>query len=308
MNDDKQKRGVVEFRSSGATWAYILIALGALWLLSNFGLLPNLWQLIPLVLIVVGILILTGRLPMTAVETHHFEAPLDGTQSARMKLSLSVGAGTIKALADSDKLIDATLTHRGEVEFAVAGDTTKTVTLHPREGDYWLWLNPGNWLHWERDLRWDIGLTKRIPLDLKLNTGVGESRLDLSGLELTALDVNAGVGSVDLMLPKTDASYTAAIQGGTGAVHVDIADGAAVNLKIRGGIGEFKITTPPDAAVSVKATVGVGDVNLSSRFSRMQGSDHLVGKSGTWETADFASAARQISIDFEGGVGGLRVR
>lgn len=307
MQDDKAKNKQVEYSSSTSPnlWAYILIAFGAIWLLGNLGF--SLGWLWPLILIGLGALLLTGNLHATNVESHHFETALENSTAANMKLVMSVGEGTVKALAEGNQLISADLRHRGEVEFLVSGQQEKTIVLRPTHQATWLWLNPANWFNMQHDLKWNIGLTARIPLDLTLESGVGKNQFDLTGVQLKRLQVNTGVGSVDVRLPSTDSAYDALVQGGVGETHVDIAEGAAINLKINGGVGAVKIHPPHDAAVRVKATIGVGNVNLSSRFAQMSGSSHMVGKSGVWETPNFAEAQRQITINFDGGVGELRV-
>lgn len=308
QQDEKPKRRQVEYSSGNSIWAYILIGLGVVWLLSNLGIFAGFWRLWPLVLVVFGVLLLTGTVQASALEKHHFTAPLGDTASARVNLALSVGRGTVKALKDTDTLIDADLVHRGEVEFSVSGERDKNVRLRPTENVPLQWLNPANWFHNYRDLKWDIGLTPQVPLDVTVHSGVGESIIDLTDLRLTHVSLNIGIGATDLRLPCTEAPYDAEINGGTGETQIDIADDAALHLKARGGVGAFKINTPHDVGVRIRATVGVGDVNLSSRFVQMQSANHLVGKSGTWQTEGFEGANRQVTIDFDGGVGELRVR
>lgn len=308
MRDEKPKRRQVEYTSGSSTWAYILIALGVFWLLVNLDIFAGFWRLWPVILVVFGVLMLTGVVQASAPEKHHFTAPLGDTNSARMKLSLAVGQGVVKALKESDALIDADLAHRGEVEFAVTGERDKIVILRPTESANWQWLNPANWFKFQQDLKWDIGLTNRVPLDMTVNCGVGKSMIDLTGIKLTGLNATTGLGSTELLLPCMDTPYDVQINGGTGEIQVDIAEGAALTMKVRGGIGGFKVNTPHDAAVRIKATMGVGDVNLSSRFVQTGGGRHLVGESGVWQTEGYETAARQVTIDFEGGVGELRVR
>jgi hypothetical protein len=309
MADEKNKRKIVEHSTSASSaWPYILIGIGVIWLLGNFNVFAGLWRLWPLVLVIFGVLMLSGYSQASATESHHFTTPLDGTTSARVRLHLSVGTANVRALSESDALLDADLTHRGEVEFLVSGEREKTVILRPTDRANWLWLNPANWFNNPQNLKWTVGLSDRIPLNLDIHAGVGKSIIDLTGVQVTRLDAAGGVGTVDLLLPAMATPYEIHIQGGTGDFNVDIADGAAVNLKISGGLGQFRVNTPHDAAVRLKASVGMGDVDAASRFIPVSSSSHMVGESGVWETPDFASAERQVIIQFDGGIGQLRVR
>ena len=74
-------------------------------------------------------------------------------------------------------------------------------------------------------------------------------------------------------------------------------------------MGEVTIKLPEDAAVRLDASIGVGRVQVPSNFRKISGGDSdFVGEDGVWETAGFDSADRQISIHFNGGVGGLILR
>ena len=59
-------------RCKSGIGAYILIALGVIFLLSNFGLLPHLFmkQWWPLVLVLVGVLLLIGRSSREKQKSH----------------------------------------------------------------------------------------------------------------------------------------------------------------------------------------------------------------------------------------------
>jgi hypothetical protein len=199
----------------------------------------------------------------------------------------------------------------GEMQFSTQGETEKFVSLSP-SGDSWTdWINPKNW-NWDRrnELRSEIRLNAGLPLDLDINGGVGESRIDLSALKVTALDVNGGVGRVQLTLPASSSTIDARVQVGVGEIDLTVPGGAAVTARIKGGVGSTKLTLPLDAAVRVEAHGGVGDVSLPSRFQRVSGSEEgfSLGKSGVWETPGYAAAQQQIHITYDGGVGELRVR
>jgi hypothetical protein len=106
-------------------------------------------------------------------------------------------------------------------------------------------------------------------------------------------------------LPAPEDHYQARVKGGVGEITVKIASGADLDLEVGGGVGELHVELPPDAAVRLRAHTGIGEVKVPRRLTRIEGSGQPFGGSGVWETADYASAARKITIEAQGGVGEL---
>ncbi len=223
----------------------------------------------------------------------------DDTKSAAVNLELSVGTATIHALTEPHVLIVADLTYVGEIEFDVTGIEEKIVTLKQKQR-----FNLGNF---RRDLKWDIGLTPHIPLDVRIKGGVGKANLDLSGLQISRLNTGVGVGKVDLTLPGNQTPYDVVIDGGVGELNLDVEPDAAVNIKIESGVGQTNITLPEGAAVYIKADAGLGDVKMPKWIEKISGSSSIVGGKGVWQTPGFDLAERQIHIHYSGGIGALHV-
>jgi predicted membrane protein len=86
-------------------------------------------------------------------------------------------------------------------------------------------------------------------------------------------------------------------------MNIVISEGAAVELRVSGGVGETVIDVPAGAAVSIDASTGLGGVNVPSDYARISGDDD----DGVWQSANYTDSTRQISIRYDGGVGGLTV-
>jgi len=322
-------------------WAFLLIALGVMWLLfqahifssANLIVLLRLW---PIALIALGLELLIGRgsratglligagtillllalmaagpalglAPSTEVKTFEQSVPLQEATSAQMNLDLSVGRATVQALdSDSATLIDADLSYVGIVNFNVSGNSgEKFVTLSVQNDSSsqifdFLGLSLG-----QDQLHWNVGLTPRIPLDLRLNGGVGDSTVNLSGLQLTRLSYNTGVGNSAITLPGSG-SYAVSINGGVGDTTVTFAAGAAVKASINGGVGDLTLSLPEGAPIHLETHGGLGSVHVPATLNRVGGDD----RGGVWETASYASSsdAARITISYTGGVGDLNVR
>lgn len=308
MAPEKPERGG---DSSSRNAAYILIGIGVVFFIINV--LDISWgRLWPLVLVIIGLYLLFGRNSIgSTVQTGLFKAALNGAKSARVNLHLSIGEASVKALAGgSDQLIDAELTYVGEIDFDVSGAAEKTVMLRQTSASGWQWINPATWFASHEGWPWRIGLNPDVPMEVEIHGGAGRAELDLRSLKVTDLRLAGGVGQMHVSLPASAAGYAARIEGGLGQTVLDLPTTTTLRLAVEGGVGELVINTPLEAAVRVRSRGGIGGVNVPSRFVRTAGgdSDFALGKTGTWETPDFQSAAHSIDIDYEGGVGQLTLR
>jgi hypothetical protein len=320
-------------------WPMILIGVGVIWLLSNLEIIPgwswwNLWRLWPLFLIAIGLDLLFARrspilgallglvtiaaavaLLMAApslglsssaeVVTESFSEPIGSATTASLDLEFSLGRGTLDALSTGANLIEAEVAHVGTVRFTTSGESSKDIRLVQIDEPFNIGFDDFN----GDQLRWDVGLTPQIPLELRIDCGVGEAHLDMSGIQLAQLDVQASVGNVDLILPATDEPYQAVVNGDVGRVQIEIEDGAAIDLEIQADVGDFVIDVPDGAAVHLEAETDIGSVRVPQEFDQLRsGEDQVVGESGTWETPGFSQATRQIRIVFNGDVSSLTIR
>ncbi len=266
-----------------------------------------------------------------AVKTEQFSEPVGAATSARVRLDIPIAETVVNSAVGGDNLIDAEITHIGEIKFAVSGEDRKVVNVsqHAEAAD---WArNMFGWIGTQGRLRWNVGLTARIPLDLDVHSGIGKTTLDLSKLQLAALNVDGGTGQLELTLPENGTHYTAHVSGGvgevdvrvpsgasvelqinsgTGKVSLEIGDGAEVTARIKGGIGQCDLLIPSGAPVRVQADVGMGGINIPDSFVRVSGNDasNFMGRSGTWQSAGYENAAKKINIRYEGGMGEFRIR
>jgi hypothetical protein len=331
-------------RRAPSIGAFILIAVGVIWLLlqahvisgANLVVLFRFW---PVILIAIGLELLLGRRSWALslvigagtivlllalmvvgpslgwagsvdIQTQQFAEPLDDATSAQLELNLSVGTVTINALKDSNELITADLRYIGDVSFDVSSSNgTKIIVLSNESDTRWGTDYVGLSLadaFGEPDLRWNIGLSPEIPLDLRLNGGVGTSMIDLSGVQLSSLSYHNGVGDSTVSLPG--GSYDVDVQGGVGGLTLRFASEAPIDANLKGGVGETTLVFPANAPVRLEVDGGLGGVNVPSHFTQVRGGDD--SNSGVWESDSYAGAsdAARITVDYEGGVGRLNVQ
>lgn len=243
------------------------------------------------------------------VKTAHFSEPVGGASSATVRLDFAAGKMIVHPLTDSDNLIEADVRYFGEMEFKVSGEGDKSVRLGQKNLPSVLAPIKDllGAIKNHDDLRWDIGLSQHVPLDLNIHAGVGVAKLDLSDLQLKRLKIDNGVGETQLTLPVMPAAYNVEINSGVGETTINVPDGAVVHMKVNGGVGSVKIRLPESAAARVDVQGGIGSSKLPSRFTRVKGGSDFMGNSGIWETAGFALSSQQVTISYHGGVGELKI-
>jgi hypothetical protein len=85
---------------------------------------------------------------------------------------------------------------------------------------------------------WIIGLTPAIPLAVDVEMGAGSTDLDLTGLQIDHLEVNLGVGEINVTLPASG-DFAGKIEGGVGVVRVYVPEGSALRIQHDSGLSIF---------------------------------------------------------------------
>ena len=238
------------------------------------------------------------------LKTGHFSTPLDAAASAKVRIDLSVGEAKVHPVSDaSANLLEADLTYVGEIELTSEGDAEKTVRLRQRAGASEWVRGASGWFNNRQPLRWDIGLTPKIPVNLDLHCGAGRAEFDLNALKLTGLNVNSGAGEIIVSLPVGE--YEVRISGGVGRtvlsipegafvqltmssgageVNLNIAQGASVNAKISGGVGATNVRVGEGAAVRLEGRTGIGDIKVGGLLKRISATGgEFWDKGGVWK-------------------------
>ncbi len=89
---------------------------------------------------------------------------------------------------------------------------------------------------------WAIQLNDSIPMDLTVETGASLANLDLQGLQLEKLDIEAGVGDLTVNLGGDwKKSFTTTIETGVGQTTVILPSKVGVKLTTEKGIGSSNV-------------------------------------------------------------------
>jgi hypothetical protein len=266
------------------------------------------------------------------VKTDSFSVAKDTAQSATIRVGGSIGRTTISALpAGSPNLFEADVAYVGEIEFSHEGETEKVVTLRQKhEKDFIAPFKRALGQIGKRDeLYLRIRISPDLPVRLDVDGGVGPSEFDLAQLNLTGLDIDGGVGPTTLALPSTGNPYNVKADGGVGgitvhtpsATHVrldldggvgpavlNIPADASMDITIDGGVGGITVNAAPGVAIRLDADGGIGGVSVPKGIRQIKDKGDFVSKSGVWESEGYALSTKRVSIDYNGGVGGFRIK
>jgi hypothetical protein len=298
-------------RRGSIVFPVVLIGVGVIFLLGNMGLVTiDIWftllRMWPLLLVAAGLDLLIGRrsllgsLLVVVVLLAGLGAAIFlslGTQPAGQGLSTEqirqpVGNAAMAVIeiapAVSELRIAASDEGASLVEGRVAlGEREKVATDSRQSGStvYYTLRSTGStsWVPgWagQADLRnriWDLRLTRDIPIDLKLKTGVGLSNVDLTGLQVTRLSVESGVGQTTVTLPRR------------GELRVDI----------QGGVGELIVNVPEGMAARLTAERGLGALDMKGNFR--QNNDR-------YTSPNYDTATDRVDLRISSGIGRILVQ
>jgi hypothetical protein len=203
----------------------------------------------------------------TRTETRSID--LDNSELVRAELKM--GAGELRVRGGSPKLMDA--------EFTFNRPVMRPSVHYDASGfrGHLLVEEPSNVHHVNSNYRWDLRFNDDKPLDLIVNFGAGEGRLDVGELRLRSLEIHMGVGElrVDLRgMPKND-----------------------YDVSIHGGVGEATIYLPEGVGVVADAHGGIGGINARG----------LEKRDGRYVNDSYGHAKTTVRLDVHGGIGAINL-
>jgi hypothetical protein len=253
----------------GLFWPLVLIAVGTIFLLANYGFLGRLslvalLSLWPLILILAGIDIAFGRrwpvqtliadvvligagLALVATNPSlpspfFIDSSLGPGESAvsvpripstdGMRLRLSGGAGifTVHGATLADEAVHAT-SDRGDLR--LRGNTrvgTRADVRIDQVGFEGLRFGPSSTAHV------DYAIANDIPTSLQLDSGAGEFTIDLTDVKVTDATVNVGAAALRLVLPKPTGDIAVTVSAGASSIVIEVPSGVEARVTTSGGL------------------------------------------------------------------------
>jgi len=205
--------------------------------------------------------------------TENHTVELDGAESVVVNVDMGVGqlmiGGGAKELAEAEFRYNVA-EWRPEISYEVVnGRGILHITQPDAEG--------GKSAPNKAENRWLIALSDDVEMELQVDSGVGEVKLDLGGLALTDLEVDHGVGEILIDLSGHRVSdMNATIDGGIGSIKVIVPSSVGVRLDGDTGIGSFKAAgfaksggafvndayNRADTTIRLSIDAGIGEVKV----------------------------------------------
>lgn len=256
MNTDARPR-------RSLVWPLLLIVLGVLFLLSNFGIISGVsWlavaSLWPLFLILIGLDIAFARrwpLPTLAAEIAVMAAGLallaysptlspgfafgngnapgetDITvprgEATELALTLNAGGRAYRVSGGATALVEA---HSANPDLRVRTSGTTRATVRLDQTSQAGFMHPAN----SGDIQ--VRVASDIPTSLTINVGAGEFDVDLSDVRVTDARVNVGASSMEFVLPKPSGNVDVRMNGGASSVTLVVPDGVDARISTTGGL------------------------------------------------------------------------
>ncbi|MBM3728417.1 MAG: hypothetical protein FJW40_23700, partial [Acidobacteria bacterium] len=187
-----------------------------------------------------------------------------------VRVEVRLGAGELKLTGGASKLMEAQFRANEKVmpdaRYSETGFRGNLVIEQPSLKGPGLDANS-----------WEVRLNDKVPMDVQVKLGAGESKLDLGSLTLRSVQVHIGVGELRLDLR------------GKPARNYDV--------EVHGGVGEARIYLPKDVGVLANVKGGIGEI--SAPGLRKRGNDY--------ENELYSTAPVKIRLDVKGGVGSIQV-
>ena len=207
--------------------------------------------------------------------TQHSRQSVDLGRAESVRADIELGAGELHIRGGAAKLLDAEFTYN-------RSDWKPEVIYDGGSFRGMLTIKQPNHVHHMGHVNysWDLRFNDSVPLDLRINCGAGEGKLELGRLNLRSVDVNMGVGRIEADLrgrPKRD-----------------------YDVKIDGGIGEAVVYLPATVAIVADAKGGIGGIDVQG-----------LHKSGDRWVNDLYENGRNgptIHVAVNGGIGSIKLR
>ena len=299
----------------GVFWPLLLIALGVLFLMGNFGLISGVsWRAIlslwPLLLVLIGLDIAFARrwpLPTLAAEilvivaglalaatsstVGFFGFPTGGGNgvadvsaprggATAMSVTVNGGAGHYRVSGGATDLVDAHSANP-DLRLRTSGPAARPDLRVDQVGPEGLFRNTG-----QVDI--DVHLASDVPTSFTMNSGAGEFDVDLSDVRVTDVRINTGASTLRLVLPKPSGDVAVRIDAGASNLVVTVPDGVDARISTSGGL----LTLRSD----------------NVRLGEGGGTGGCVACGSSVQTSGYSSAKDRVTVTMTAGASSITVR
>src|SRR5260370_24103213 len=195
--------------------------------------------ILPLVVIAAALTLsgCIGNITPTGPEQHESRS-VDLDKSERVRVELKMPVGELDVRGGAGKLLDADFTYnvaawKPDIRYSSAGAAGDLIIEQHGPTS-----SSGNTKN-----HWDLRFNDNVPLDLRVEFGAGEGRLNPGRLSLRTVELEMGAGTLRLDLRGTPSKdYSVRVRGGVGEARVSLAKEVGFSATAFGGVGGGSVT------------------------------------------------------------------
>ena len=243
------------------------------------------------------LLLVAAVLPLQVLLAQHkFEfketAPLNGARKAKVVLDMPAGVLLVKA--ESNSLAEANITYdRADWKPQVSRSNQNQVAeLRIKQPEL---RNSKN--NKTKENTWNINLSKSTPLELQVEFGAGESKVDLRNSKAEKLTMNGGAGSMNVDLRGSQVKALE-VNTGVGELVLDLRGNwnHDLQVEISSGMGDVKLLLPKGTGVRLQRS-GMGSLSAGG----------LKKENNYYRNQALGKSKHTLSINVSGGLGSVTV-
>ena len=304
-------------RRRGVFWPLLLIALGLVFLLENYGFISGVsWLAIaslwPILLILIGLdIAFAGRWPLATLAA---EVLVIAAGLALVAYAPNLGPGVfvfgggtgpgqsdVTVARGGATTLDLTLNAGATRAYRVSGGATELVEAHSANPDLRVRtsgtshanirldeVTPSGFLRSVGDADIQVQIARDVPTSLTINVGAGQFDIDLSDVRITTAEVNVGASSMRFVLPKPTGDVSIEMNGGASNITLTVPDGVEARISTSGGLLSLRSDNPRLGSTGRASGVFAGRTSV--------------------ETSGYAGAHDRVTMTITAGASSIVVR
>jgi len=263
----------------GLIWPLILIAIGVVFLLANFGYLApisvvalfSLWPLIliligidiavarrwPLAALVADVAIVAGGIALVATNTvapgfvpfviggsnepgvAMVDVPRSDAKTMNLRLSAGAGTYTLKGGTSASSLVHAD-SDREDLRLRSATQSGDRMDVRIDQG-----LGASGFRFGPSTASHvTVTVANDIPTSLRVDAGAGDFVVDTSDVKITDATISVGAASLHIVLPHPTGDVTISVSAGASSITLQVPDGVEARITTTGGLTSTNFDDP----------------------------------------------------------------
>jgi hypothetical protein len=253
-----------------------------------------------------------GEVEVGSTQTESIRIPATGD---RTSLDLEFGGGKIRIVGGGEDLVSGTATYNvAELNPVIEGSGS---SFRLRNGD--TELIPGG----QGDIvnSWELQLGSD-PIDLTIDLGAADAKMDLGGLNLTQLDIHTAASDLELGFSEPNRGPMGSLTVMAGAARLDLsqlsnANSPRMEFTLGGGdvTLDFSCDLSQDVDVTIEGAAGNFTIYIpdgTPARARTSGAFLSINAGSGWQAGDNGYAHEgqgpQINLSFAVGAGNINLR